>query len=39
LMNAEQSVADVMLGFKTDFIEAHGRISAFIEGVDDAASE
>ena len=28
LMNAEQSVADVMLGFKTDFIEAHGRISA-----------
>lgn len=39
LMNAEQSVADVMLGFKTDFIEAYGRISAFIEGVDDAASE
>ncbi len=39
LMNAEQSVADVMLGFKTDFIEAHGRISAFIEGVDNAASE
>jgi NAD(P)H-dependent flavin oxidoreductase YrpB (nitropropane dioxygenase family) len=39
LMNAEQSVADVMLGFKTDCIEAHGRISAFIEGVDDAASE
>ena len=30
LMNAEQSVADVMLGFKTDFIEAHGRISALL---------
>ena len=39
LMNAEQSVADVMLGLKTDVIEAHGRISAFIEGVNYAASE
>ncbi|PDH38691.1 MAG: monooxygenase [Halieaceae bacterium MED-G27] len=38
LMNAEQSVADVMLDFKNDFVEAYGRISAFVEGVNDATS-
>ena len=38
LMNAEQSVADVVLDFKNDFVEAYGRISAFVEGVNDATS-
>ena len=33
LMNEERSVADVMMEFKTEYLEAFQRVEGFLEGV------
>ena len=32
-MNEERSVADVMMEFKTEYLEAFQRVEGFLEGV------